>query len=148
MLCCAPLTSAQSLRRLIDMKIWSPIGLLLILLAVPSWSGAAEPFDPDQPFNQALTNGSLRSLLNQALDVLDDHVEITGFLNPDSKQGDQLRYLKFRFYPKGKSQSSESVTAEGWLDSPAGSSQQDFHFRFSLPKSAETPQSPLPDHIL
>lgn len=121
---------------------------LLILLAMPSWVSAAEPFEPDQPFNEALTKGFLRSLLNQALDVLDDHVEITGFLNPDSKQGDHRQYLKFRFYPNGKSQSSESVMAEGWLDSPVDSNQQDFHFRFSLPKSPKKSQAPLPDHIL
>ena len=111
---------------------------------VPAESHASELFDSEEPFNQAITKNLLRSFLNQALDVLDDHLEITGSLNPDEKQGDRQQYLKFRFYPEGKSKSNESVTAEGWIDQARHSSQQDFHFHFSLPKPApqQTPSTP------
>jgi hypothetical protein len=110
--------------------------LLVVLAVIPVESRAAELFDSEEPFNQAITKNLLRSFLNQALDVLDDHLEIIGSLNPDEQQGDRQQYLKFRFYPEGKSRSNESMTAEGWVDQVPDSSQQDFHFRFSLLKPA------------
>jgi hypothetical protein len=117
------------------MKYMVSVAILFAALALISVeSRASEPFDSEEPFNQAVTKNLLRSFLNQALDVLDDHLEITGSLNPDEKQGDQLNRLKFRFYPEGKSKSDESVTAEGWIDRAPHSNQQDLHFRFSLPK--------------
>jgi len=114
--------------------------LLVVLALIAVESRASDLFDSEEPFNQAITKNVLRSLLNQALDVLDDHLEIIGSLNPDEKQGDQQQHLKFRFYPEGKSKSNESVTAEGWISQAPHSNQQDFHFRFSLPK-------PTPHHI-
>ncbi|MEO8047466.1 MAG: hypothetical protein ABI684_09270, partial [Nitrospirota bacterium] len=108
--------------------------LLVVVAMIPVESRAAELFDSEEPFNQAITKNLLRSFLNQALDVLDDHLEVTGTLNPNEKQGNRQQYLKFRFYPEGKSRSNESMTAEGWVDQVPDSSQQDFHFRFSLPK--------------
>ena len=94
-------------------SVSAPI-LLVALALIPIESRASEPFDSDEPFKQAITKNLLRSFLNQALDVLDDHLEIVGSLNPDKKQGDRQQYLKFRFYPEGKSKSNESMTAEGW----------------------------------
>lgn len=123
--------------------------VLFVTLALMSGeSRASEPFDPEEPFNQAITKEVLRSFLNQALDVLDDHLEIIGSLTPDEKQGGRQQHLKFRFYPEGKSQSNESVTAEGWVDQAPHSSRQEFHFRFSLP--TPTPhQVPLESgHVL
>lgn len=119
--------------------------LLVVLALIAVESRASEPFDSEEPFNQAVTKNVLRSLLNQALDVLEDHLEIIGSLNPDEKQGDRQQHLKFRFYPEGKSKSNESVTAEGWISQAPHSSQQDFHFRFSLPKPTphQTPSEPL-----
>jgi hypothetical protein len=110
--------------------------LFVVLALIPVESRAVELFDSEEPFNQAITKNLLRSFLNQALDVLDDHLEVTGALNPNEKQGNRQQYLKFRFYPEGKSRSNESMTAEGWVDQVPASGQQDFHFRFSLPKPA------------
>jgi hypothetical protein len=110
--------------------------LLVVVAMIPVESRAAELFDSEEPVNQAITKNLLRSFLNQALDVLDDHLEVTGTLNPNEQQGNRQQYLKFRFYPEGKSRSNESMTAEGWVDQVPDSSQQDFHFRFSLPKPA------------
>ncbi len=107
--------------------------LLVVVAIIPVESRTAELFDSEEPFNQAITKNLLRSFLNQALDVLDDHLEVTGTLNSNEKQGNRQQYLKFRFYPEGKSKSNESMTAEGWVDQVPDSSQQDFHFRFSLP---------------
>jgi hypothetical protein len=131
------------------MKYSLSASLLLVALALmPTESRASELFDSEEPFNQAITKNLLRSFLNQALDVLDDHLEITGLLNPDQKHGDRQQYLKFRFYPEGKSKSNESVTAEGWIDQAPHSSQQDFHFRFSLPKPAPQQVPSTPPDVL
>ena len=116
------------MRRIVTMT------LLLLLIAVPVWAGGGEQFDPDQPFEQALMTNVLRSLLNQAMDVLEDHLEISGNLNPKGKQDERRRNFSLKFYPEGKSKSEEHLSAEGWFDSSPDSNQQDFFFRFKLPQ--------------
>ena len=106
----------------------------VLLMASPVWAGGLEQFDPDQPFEQALTANLLRSFLNQAIDMLEDHLEISGNLSPDEKQSDRRGNFKLKFYPEGKSKSDESLSAEGWFDFSPDSNQQDFFFRFTLPK--------------
>ncbi len=108
--------------------------LFLMCLAAPVWATEAESFDPDQPFNQAMTSGLLRSLLNQALDSLEDHLEISGSLNPDDTKGDQGKHLRFKFYPEGKSKSDQHFTAEGWFGSVPESGQYDWRFQFKQPE--------------
>jgi hypothetical protein len=68
------------------------------------------------------------------MDMLEDHLEISGNLSPDEKQGDRRGNFKLKFYPEGKSKSDESLSAEGWFDFSPDSGQQDFLFRFKLPK--------------
>ena len=131
------------------MKCFCSAVLIVVVFAIaPAWGAATEPFDSEQPFNQAITKNFLRSFLNQALDVLDDHLEITSSLAPDDKQGDGRRHLKFRFYPEGKSKSDESITAEGWIDPSGDSSQQGFHFHFSLPKVFQKNTPSQFEHVL
>ena len=108
--------------------------LFLLCTAAPLWAANTEPFNPDQPFEQALTTGVLRSLLNQALDKLEDHVEITGNLNSDALKDDEGKHLRFKFYPQGKSQSDQHLTAEGWFHFSPEAGQHDWHFKFTLPK--------------
>lgn len=117
------------------MSSWSIAGLLILLLAVPVQAGEPEPFDPDQPFKQALEERLVESLLAEALDVFHDHVEISGRLDPDSF-GTEPQRLQFKFYPKGKSQSDDHFAAEGWVGPSRDSRQQEFHFHFSVPKSS------------
>jgi hypothetical protein len=106
----------------------------LLCVAAPVWATEAESFDPDQPFRQALTSNLLRSLLNQALDKLEDHVEITGNLNADALKDDESKHLRLKFYPEGKSKSDEHLTAEGWFRFSPEAGQHDWHFKFELPK--------------
>jgi hypothetical protein len=103
-------------------------------LAAPVWATEEESFDLDQPFKQALTSNLLRSLLGQALDKLEDHVEITGNLNADALRDDEGRHFRFKFYPEGKSQSDQHLTAEGWFRFSPEAGQHDWHFKFELPK--------------
>ena len=44
------------------------IVFFLMFTAAPVWAAEAEPFNPEAPFQQGLTTGLLRSLLNQAFD--------------------------------------------------------------------------------
>jgi hypothetical protein len=106
----------------------------LMWLATPVWATEGETFDSDQPFEQALTTSLLRSLLNQALDRLEDHVEMSGNLKPDDTNGDQRRHLRLKFYPEGKSKSDQHFVAEGWFHFSPEAAQQDWHFKFKLPK--------------
>ena len=108
----------------------------------PAQATQAEAFDPDQPFEQVLGTGMLRALLNQALDRLEEHVEISGDLSASNQKTDRLRYLRFKFYPEGKSKSHEHLSAEGWLRSTPESGQLDWHFRFKVPE--ERPQQTHP----
>ena len=115
------------------------IGLFVAVLASPTWAGEPESFDLDQPFTEALSQRLLKSLLSQALETLDEHVEISGNLDQDSSRSDRTQRLRFKFYPEGKSKSREHITAEGWFGPSRDSRQQEFHFRFALPKSSTEP---------
>ena len=116
------------------------VGFFVICMAGPAWAAEVEPFNPDAPF-QELSTSLLRSLLNQALDSLEDYVEITGKLDPDDMKGDRQGRLQFKFYPEGKSKSDEHLTAEGWFRVAPEGGQHDWHFRFMLPKDRKN--SPL-----
>jgi hypothetical protein len=113
----------------------------LMCVTTPVWAAEAEPFNPEAPFQQGLTTGLLRSLLNQAFDRLEDHVEIMGKLDPGDVKGDREGRLQFKFYPDGKSKSDEHVAAEGWFRVAPDGRQNDWHFRFTLPKDRKN--SPL-----
>ena len=93
-----------------------------------------ERFEPDQPFDQALATNFLRSLLNQALDRLQDHLEISGNLNPDQTKDDRRSHLRFKFYPEGRSKSDQHLRAEGWFQLSPETGQHDWYFKFKLPE--------------
>lgn len=103
-------------------------------LAAPVWATEEESFDPDQPFEQALNTSLLRSLLNQALDNLEDHVEISGNLHSDETKDDGGKHLRFKFYPEGKSKSDQHFMAEGWFRSFPESGKYDWRFQFKQPE--------------
>jgi hypothetical protein len=120
--------------------------LVLIVAAQPVW--AAEPeFDPELPF-KGLGQRLVESFLGQALAALDDHLEMSGTLDPNAPQGDKKQTLRFRFYPNGKSKSDDHITAEGWFRPSTDSRQDEFHFRFAVPKSLKDSISALPENML
>ena len=122
--------------------VWAiVVGVSLICTAGPVWAAEAEPFNQDAPFQQELTTSLLRSLLNQAFDRLEDHIEIMGTLDSDDGKGDRQGHLQLKIYPEGKSKSDEHVAAEGWFHVTPEGGQQDWHFRFTLPKDRKN--SPL-----
>ena len=119
-------------------------GLCLVYWVAPVSATQADTFDPDQPFEQALSTSLLRSLLNQALDRLEDHVEISGSHSSGDTKADRSRHLRFKFYPEGKSRSQQHLSAEGWLRSIPESGQLDWHFRFKLPEERSKQLPPQP----
>ena len=126
---------------------WLAGAAIMAILAVPpAW--AAEPeFDPEQPFKGA-GQQLLESFLGQALQALDDHFEMSGSLDPEAGQSDQKKTLRFKFYPNGKSKSKDHIAAEGWFGPSTDSRQDEFHFRFTVPKSLTEPSSALPENVL
>ena len=122
------------------------VALLTILAAQPAWAAGPE-FDPEQPFN-GLGERWLESLVGQALAALDDHFEMSGSFNSDAKSIDQKNRLRFKFYPNGKSKSQEHIAAEGWFGPSTDSKQEEFHFRFTVPKSLADSSSVLPENVL
>jgi hypothetical protein len=120
-------------------------GTLISIFLMSAGTALAEApsFDPDQPFRQSFSSQMLRTLLNQALDILDDHLEVAGDVSGSDSTTDQTGRLQLKIYPKGKSQSKEHLNAEGWFRFAPDSGQHDFHFRFQEPRdsSDHTPHS-------
>jgi hypothetical protein len=120
-----------------------------LILLLPLSARASEPeFDIEQPFKQGEIGQLLRSLLNEAMDVLDDHLAITGDLGRERANGDREGRLEFRFYPEGKSTSDEHVKAEGWFRYSPESELQDLHLRFQLPKHRSKQPPTQPENVL
>jgi hypothetical protein len=130
------------------MKWLAVVAVLVLTLCTSAWAGERGGFDPDQPFKEAFSQRWLKSFLNQALEALEDHFEITGNLNPDSGEGDGSNRLQFKFYPEGKSKSNDHVTAEGWFGPSKDSLQDEFHFRFAVPKSSGKPSAEPLSNVL
>jgi hypothetical protein len=126
---------------------WLVGAVLIMVLGVQSvWAGAPE-FDPDQPF-KGMGQQLLESFLGQALQALDDHFEMSGSVDANASQGDDKKSLRFKFYPNGKSKSNEHITAEGWFGPSTDAQQEEFHFRFTVPKSLTLPKPAQPDNVL
>lgn len=122
------------------------MAFVAILAGHPVWAGGPE-FDPEQPF-KGLGQRFLESFLGQALAALDEHFEMSGSLDSNASQGDKKQALRFKFYPNGKSKSDDHVSAEGWFGPSADSRQDEFHFRFAVPKSLTDLSSALPEKVL
>jgi hypothetical protein len=124
----------------------------LLASALVMWTGPAlaqaPSFDPDQPFDQAFSSQMLRTLLNKALDILEDHIEVAGDLSPADSTKDQGGRLQLKIYPKGKSRSDEHLKAEGSFRFSPDSGQHDLHFRFQPPHESSPSVAPSPEGVL
>ncbi|OQW35811.1 MAG: hypothetical protein A4E19_16315 [Nitrospira sp. SG-bin1] len=118
------------------------IALFLLCLTVPVWAADTELFNPDQPFEQAMTRSFLRSLVDQAIDRFEDHVEISGNLASPETKSDQEQHLGFKFYPEGKSKSTRHFAAESWFRIVPESGHYDWHFQFRQPEDRSKKQLP------
>jgi hypothetical protein len=122
------------------------VALFFLLMTSLAWAGETAPFDPEQPFQQGFSTSVLRSLLNKALDVLEDHLDITGNIAPDDVNGDRRGNLRFKFYPEGKSKSDQHHQAEGSFRFSPDHTLRDFYFRFkSLEEPAKNPSQQFSD---
>ena len=124
------------------------IAFFLVCTADPVWAAEVEPFNPEAPFQQGLSTSLLRSLLNEALDKLEDHIEFMGKLDPDDVKGNRQGRLQFKFYPEGKSKSDEHVGAESWFRVAPDHTLRDFYFRFKHPEESLKHSSPQSGEVL
>lgn len=127
------------------------LGIILILVACPVWAServhsVADELNFDEPFEQAAAKHVLRSLLNQALDLIENHIELNGDLQPNEETGEQGGRFQLKLYPQGKSQSDDHISAElNFQSSP-----NDQHFSFDLKRSKDPSTTPpySPDNTL
>lgn len=117
------------------------------ILAVQPALAAGPEFDPEQPFKGG-GQRLLESFLGQALEALDDHFELSGNFGSEASEGDRKRALRFKFYPNGKSKSKDHVAAEGWFGPSHDARQEEFHFRFTVPKSLIESTADRPENVL
>ncbi|MBX3325691.1 MAG: hypothetical protein U0223_13180 [Nitrospira sp.] len=118
-------------------RLLSSVMVVAMCLGGPAVARAADTFNPDQPFQEVLSLNLLRSLFNQVVNQLDDHVEISSRLSQADSTTNGQRSLRFKYYPEGKSKSDRHLSAEGWFSSTTESEQLDWHFRFKLPEDRE-----------
>ena len=108
---------------------------ILMLLALPAWAGEqVQHIGHDEPFEQAIGKSALHSLLNQALDLIENHIEIKANLQPNEETGDRQGHFQLKLYPHGKSQSDEHVSAE--LQFRFSPKDQHLSFDLRLPKES------------
>ncbi len=128
------------------MKIVAMLLGSILCLTLPAW--ADDPVSPrmpppDERSASELEQGLalLNRLMGHAQEYLAEHFDLSGGLQPE--QGDDRHgHLRFKFFPKGRSQSSEAVEADTNFELKDG--QFSFHFRFREPN----PASALPPGIL
>lgn len=115
-------------------RLLSSVAVVLMCFGGPTMAGAGDSVNLDQPFQEGLSLNLLRSLLNQAVNQLEDHVEISSHLSQADSTVNGQRSLRFKYYPEGKSKSNRHLSAEGSFSSAPESGQLDWHFRFKLPE--------------
>lgn len=119
---------------------------ILTLLSFPVWAGERaqsvghDELNFDEPFEQATGKSALRSLLNQALDLIENHIQFNGNLQPNKETGEQQGHFQLKLYPYGKSQSDEHVSAE--LQFRSSPDDRQFSFDLKLPKEPKNSFSP------
>ncbi len=127
------------------------LSIILVLLACPVWGGErvhpiADELNFDEPFEQAAAKSVLRSLLNQALGMIENYIELKGDLQAKEASGEQRGRFEFRLYPQGKSQSDDHISAELRFRS----SPHDQHWSLDLknPKESSKNSPSSPDNTL
>jgi hypothetical protein len=115
------------------------LSVILVLAASPVWGServhpVADELNFDEPFEQAAAKSVLRSLLNQALDLIENHIELSGDLQPNGETGERGGRFQLKLYPQGKSQSEDHISAELRFRS----SPHDQHWSFDLKHPKES----------
>lgn len=122
--------------------------LFAVLICSPHKSFADTPsFDPDQPFRQAFSSAMLRAVLNHTLDLIVDHLEITGDVARLESPNEQEGRFSVKVYPKGKSRSDEHVAVEGWFRLSPDLGRQDLHLRLRPRTPSRGPSSRADDAL-
>jgi hypothetical protein len=126
------------------------LSIIFVLAAWPVWAGervypVSDELNVDEPFEHATIRSMLRSLLDRAFDVIEDHVELKSTLQPNEKTGERRGRVQLKLYPHGKSNSDDSMTAE--LRFRSSPHVQHFSFDLKLPKEPQNSFT-FPDNTL
>ncbi len=124
------------------------VAVFFLCMTSLAWAGEPESFNPEQPFQEALSKNLLRSLFNEALDRLENHLEISGNLVSEESTSDRRGHLRFKFYPEGKAKSDQPLTAEGWFRWDPDDTIRNFSFRFGNPEKPTENSPPQSDDVL
>jgi len=129
--------------------------VLIAILTLPALSAWAEEraqlsghdeLNFEEPFEQAIDISALRSLLNQALNVIENHIELNGSMQPNDQTGEKQGRFQLKLYPHGKSQFDDHISAE--LRFRSAPDDQHFSFDLKLPRESSNPLSCSSDNIL
>ncbi len=124
--------------------------LLIFLLAGPVWAQDYRPlaaqgpeeFNFEEPFEQALSNTLLRSLLSAAAANFHEYVEFEGRMAPEGSSTPPSGEFRLKFFPQGKSRSQDHVTAEGSFRLSPNRDASEFSLRFkSSPGRSQAPSA-------
>ncbi len=113
--------------------------------ALPAWAGDRSNslnFDAD------VVDTLVYELAGRALDALHDHLDMEGSIESDDQTRERHGHLTFRFYPKGKSQSSEHITGETTFHFSTDPDHPSLHFEFKSSKDLTGKSRQLPDDAI
>src|SRR5438067_7014427 len=91
---------------------------ILMLPALPAWAEEQthlmghDELNFEEPFEQAVGISAPRALLNRALDLIENHIELNGSMQPNDQTGEKQGRFQLKLYPHGKSQSDDHISAE------------------------------------
>lgn len=125
--------------------------MILALLSSPVWAEdradmISDELNFDAPFDQAAVRSALRSLFNQALDVIEDHLEFDMKAERNQETHEEHGRLQLKIYPKGKSQSDAHISGE--LQFRSSPEERDFSFDLKLPKESNSISSSSSDSTI
>ena len=118
---------------------------ILLLLLITTTSAWAEELphpqdvrrtaDLTQQFDLESGIARLKGLLSMADRYLQEHFDMDGQYRTDSSNDSGAGRFHFKWYPEGKSRSSQGFETDGWFE--ALPHQFSFRFRFSDPPSQD-----------
>ncbi len=126
-----------------------PIKLILLaafcFAALPAWAD-------DRPnslyFDSDIADALLYELAGRALDAFHDHLDLEGSVESDDQAQERGGHLLFKFYPKGQSQSDESITGETRFRYSADPDHPSLYFEFKSSKDSTGKPRLFPDDAI
>lgn len=117
----------------------------IVVFTLPVWAEDRSSFVTHsgslpavEQFDWAKVRGLLEQVYKRSLDVIEDHVEFEGTLQPDAENGERRGRLSLKLYPKGKAHFEESLRAETRFGFSQKPGEGRVHFDFKLSQDPYT----------